>query len=444
MELLWLNFGQCGLQIADTYWTNLANNFTKNFSENGSHTSFYTTGKDVGIDVKKPKLSSLKPRCLVIDTETITSDEILINSKHSLLTKDNVLTDNGSHGGNFMTVFNNLGQKYWKSIQRYVFNMMEKCDHFEYFNLTLGVGGSSGSALGAYTAQMLSQLYPKIPIITNIVDDENTSPVASYNTLFSLSVLQEHSTMIIPFSNNNIIESIKKTTDITFKSGSKDYFNPINSVISNFLQEFNNVTVFPDSRFNRIDIIKNSLLPFQNMNYTCPLKSPVVEPRPNCKYHLDQLYEDLFIGDTRISPIPTHSDMLPITISILNGGNYRNLKYSITHKMRNGTFTWNKEEPKSSTHDIGEDFKPITTRHPLVALSNHTGISHYLDKVCDNVESLVHRNAFLHQFEGMIDNEEIYYKMMKLRETSQMCKQQDAMIKKQFRDVDLKHERTSP
>ncbi|XP_953906.1 uncharacterized protein TA06110 [Theileria annulata] len=151
------------------------------------------------------------------------------------------------------------------------------------------------------------------------------------------------------------------------------------------------------------------------------------------RYLLDDLYDDLLIPETRISPIPTNSNMMPITISVLNGVKNSNLVYSSIRRMKNGSFTWRNEEGKISANSFSQS-RAITTTKPLIALTNHTGISHYLDRLCDNVESLFHKKAFIHQFKDLIEEDEIRLNMMKLRETSDMYKVQDELISAQVQE----------
>lgn len=95
------------------------------------------------------------------------------------------------------------GPKYKSDIEEKVRQSVEKCDSLQGFFFLHSLGGGTGSGLGTYILQDLSDLYPSVFKFSTCVfpsndDDVITSP---YNSMLALNILINSADCILPVDN---------------------------------------------------------------------------------------------------------------------------------------------------------------------------------------------------------------------------------------------------
>eukprot|EP01032_Pedospumella_encystans_P030755 gene30755-34708_t len=106
----------------------------------------------------------MKARALLIDMESGPLKETMRSPLGSLFEDTQFVTDAGEYGSgnNFARGHFMYGPEYRNKFEEGIRRNAEHCDSLQTFLVTHSLGGGTGSGVGTYMLEMLSEEYPKI------------------------------------------------------------------------------------------------------------------------------------------------------------------------------------------------------------------------------------------------------------------------------------------
>jgi len=127
-----------------------------------SHPPRYEDPKEIPVGDGRSAISSLKARAVVVDMETGVVDSMMAGPLGELFDARQTITDVSGAGNNWAHGNAIYGPKYREDITESVRRTVEFCDSIQSFFLLHSLGGGTGSGLGSYILEMLSEEFPGI------------------------------------------------------------------------------------------------------------------------------------------------------------------------------------------------------------------------------------------------------------------------------------------
>eukprot|EP00958_Prasinococcus_capsulatus_P007949 scaffold742_cov395-Prasinococcus_capsulatus_cf.AAC.26 len=187
------------------------------------------------------------------------------------------------------------------------------------------VGGGTGSGVGSYILEMMSEEFPDVhrfttSILPSSVDDVVTSP---YNTILSLATLAEHANFVLPLENQALMDlvghvealskpkgGLRSTRVLTGEQTEKgeNPFGSMNAIAANILLHLSSSPRFEGSLNIDLNEICMNLVPFPRLHFILPALAPSVAPTDLGKLkHLstqpsaiDRVFDQVFAREQQV------------------------------------------------------------------------------------------------------------------------------------------------
>lgn len=443
-EILTIQVGQCGNQIAMKFW-NLAlkEHSTRGVLFDDSMSSFFRN------DSENSDIPILKARALVVDTEEGVINQLMKSDLSELFDTKQFIKGVSGAGNNWAHGHHHYGPKYCDSILEKVNKMLEECDSPQCFMFTHSIGGGTGSGLGTYIIHTLSEQYPELFKFTVTVfpsedDDVITSP---YNTVLALNELIDHADCVMPVDNQSLIDICNRVDKDTSKeitmSGTttkpqtileapkiiggklvkgiikqepqvvqptiftkqkEKPFDKMNSIIAHLLCNFTCSMRFEGSLNVDINDITMNLVPFPRLHFISSSISPLyhvldkkLEPRRS-----DQIFADIFDKNYQLISMDNYHNGIHLANALIARGDLciSDINYNIMkqkHKLK--MVHWNHEGFKIGLCDT----PPVGMNYGLLCLANTTSITDCFEGIRNRFERLYKVKAHVHHFTEYMD-----------------------------------------
>ena len=322
--------------------------------------------------------------------------------------------NNWAHGNAF------YGPQYREAITESVRRTVEFCDSLQSFFLMHSLGGGTGSGLGSYILQMLSEEFPSVyrfstPIIPSADDDVVTSP---YNSILTLNALTEYADCVIPMENQALYDITTKiahakgakpgsaVTDVPGK-GSPMPWDQMNNIAAHVLANLTSGMRFEGSLNVDLNEITMNLVPFPRLHFLIPSLAPLCsfsdvkfEPRS-----LDQMFNDCFHRDFQlIKANPRGSRYLAIGLLVRGDVQIAEANRNIERLQKDiDMIHWNREGFKVGLCGT----PPAGQKHAILGLSNNTCFRETLGAIHGRFQRLYKRKAHLHHYTQFIEEEHV-------------------------------------
>lgn len=191
-----IQVGQCGNQIGARFWDMVLQEHAKynkkGLFDDALATFFRNVNEKRGIsnipvgDGKK-QISGLKARGLLVDMEEGVINQIRNSPLNELFDERQQITSNSGSGNNWAVGHCVYGPEYREAVLDAVRREAEYCDALQSFFMIGSLGGGTGSGLGSYICDALSEEFPDVyrfytTVTPSSNDDVVTSPYNRYPT----------------------------------------------------------------------------------------------------------------------------------------------------------------------------------------------------------------------------------------------------------------------
>ncbi|CDO67220.1 tubulin epsilon chain, putative [Plasmodium reichenowi] len=420
-EIIFLHVGQCGNQLGHEFWSvaikeqlNKKLNdkkecLNKNIFLNDSMSSFFF--EELKENNNCSKKENLKARAILIDTETGVANEIMKSTISPYIDENNIFTQQSGAGNNWSQGYMYYGKMYENIIDNIIRRNVEKCDSLQSFYITSSLGGGTGSGLGSYILEMLSDTFRQIKfsncVFPSVCDDVITSP---YNSFFALNKIHEFSNCVLPVSNDallNILNSKKlREIDKTLKNNNinsandkntsivKNDYSKMNNIVANVILNLTSSMRFEGSLNVDINEICTNLIPYPFFNFLLSSLSPCIESESIRTF--DHLFKNVLSQNNQML-IANPKDGLSLSMAFLVRGNINIsdvTKNVLLIKNNLNILKYNKDATKIGICNVS----PLNQPYSLLCLINSCEIRNTFLQILERFNKLFKRKAHLHHY----------------------------------------------
>ncbi|XP_016971203.1 tubulin gamma-2 chain [Drosophila rhopaloa] len=406
-EIITLQLGQCGNQIGFEFWKRLC--LEHGISPDGVLEDFATDGQDrKDVFFYQADDNHYIPRAVLLDLEPRVINNIMTSPYAKLYNQENVyLSKHGGGAGNNWASGFSQGEK----VQEEVFDILDReadgSDSLEGFVLCHSIAGGTGSGMGSYVLERLSDRFPKKLIQTYSVfpnqDEISDVVVQPYNSILTLKRLTKCADSVVVLDNTALNRIATERLHIQTPT-----FTQINNLVSTIMSLSTTTLRYPSYMNNNLIGLTASLIPTPQLHFLMTGYTPLItdyETKTNVRKTtvLDVMRRLLQPKNMMVSATADKQNR-HCFISILNiiqgevdpSQVHKSLQRIRERKLAN-FIPWG---PASIQVALPRSSPYVQSAHKVsgLMLANHTGISALFKRALAQYDKLKKRNAFLDNF----------------------------------------------
>nr|AAB52553.1 gamma-tubulin [Drosophila melanogaster] len=406
-EIITLQLGQCGNQIGFEFWKRLC--LEHGISPDGVLEDFATDGQDrKDVFFYQADDNHYIPRAVLIDLEPRVINNIMTSPYSKLYNQENVfLSKHGGGAGNNWASGFSQGEK----VQEEVFDILDReadgSDSLEGFVLCHSIAGGTGSGMGSYVLERLSERFPKKLIQTYSVfpnqDEISDVVVQPYNSILTLKRLTKCADSVVVLDNTALNRIATERLHIQTPT-----FTQINNLVSTIMSLSTTTLRYPSYMNNNLIGLTASLIPTPQLHFLMTGYTPLMsdcEAKTSVRKTtvLDVMRRLLQPKNMMVSAL-TDKQSRQCFVSILNiiqgevdpSQVHKSLQRIRERKLAN-FIPWG---PASIQVALPRSSPYVQSAHKVSGLmmANHTGISSLFKRALAQYDKLRKRNAFLDNF----------------------------------------------
>ncbi|KAG9509873.1 Tubulin gamma-1 chain, partial [Fragariocoptes setiger] len=408
-EMITLQLGQCGNQIGFEFWKKLC--AEHGINPEGIIEEFATETDDrKDVFFYQADDNHYIPRAILVDLEPRVINSIETSPYARLYNPENCfIHKEGGGAGNIWTTGYAQGEK----LEETIFDMIEReaegSDSLEGFVLCHSIAGGTGSGLGSYVLEVLSDRFPKKHVQTYSVFpnqiDTSDVVVQPYNSMLTLKRLINNSDCTVVLDN----AALQRIATERLKMDDDQSFSQTNSLISTVMSVSTAPLRYPSFQNNYLVSLIAPLIPTAPLHFLMTGFTPLTAERAYDNIRkttvLDVMRRLLQPANMLVSTPMHDRNSGHCYISILNiiqgdlDPTQVNKSIQRIRERKLAQFVpWG---PAGIQVALSRRSPYIQSTHRVsgLVLANHTSISHLFERTISDYESLRKRGAFLNRFQ---------------------------------------------
>ncbi|ODV73785.1 gamma-tubulin [Cyberlindnera jadinii NRRL Y-1542] len=399
-QIITLQVGQCGNQVGQQFWSQLCREHA--IGADGLTTTDDKRTDETNVFFQSNDDKRFTPRALLVDLEPGVINDIRSTTSNLFNHRNIHQSSSGLGAGNIWS----KGYDYADTEKEYFLETIDReldsCDNLEAFQLLHSVAGGTGSGVGSYLLELLSDRYNKKLVMTYSIFPESGQSsdvvVQPYNTVLTLKRLIENADTNVVIENSALLKNATRT----FQSSSPTIFQ-MNQLISTIMSATTNTVRYPGYMYNSMTRIVSTLVPTPDLHFLVPSYTPytsdfVHDARMIRKSSAYDVVLELLDRKIRMIDNDDKHDSYISIFDILQGDyDQTDIQKSIIKAQQRAKFVpWS----SSSVH-IAQGKKSPHLQTPNsdyvsgLMLSNNSSIVTLLDKTCQQYDKIMRRNAFI-------------------------------------------------
>lgn len=406
-ELITIQAGQCGNQIGHELWKQLScehgicpdgtfEEGTIDLCDDRKDVFFYQSDDNHYI-----------PRAVMFDLEPRVINNILSSPFASLYNPENIYTaGNGGGAGNNWAFGYSQGQKIQDELIDMIDREADGSDSLCGFLLCHSVAGGTGSGLGSFLLERLSDRYPKkvLQAYSIFPNDEEVSDVVvqPYNSVLTTKRLIEEADSVVILENSALNRIVSDRLHIQTPS-----FQHTNQLVSITMNASTSTLRFPSYMNYDLSEIISSLVPTQNLHFLSPGYTPFTDDgidKLKCvrKTSVIDVMRRLLQEKNRLVTLSgTKRSCYISALNIIRGEAVLSDIHKSLLRIRERQMAHFVPWGPASIHvalSHNSPFVPVQHRVSGLLLSNHTGVSSVFKRMTERYDKLRKRNAFMEMY----------------------------------------------
>ncbi|KAI8877168.1 tubulin gamma chain [Backusella circina FSU 941] len=403
-EIITLQAGQCGNQIGAELWTKLCSEH--GISDDGTLHDFVTEGHDrKDVFFHRSGNDRYVPRALLFDLEPRVLDTIKRSTYGNMFNHRNILTSpDGGGAGNLWPNGYSQAKTMSEPILDMLCNTTEASDSLEGFMLLHAVSGGTGSGLGSYILEQISDLYPKKLVQTYSVFPDSAEGadvvVQPYNTMLTLKRLKENADCVVVLDNKAMTRIVGNQLH-----NQTPIIDQANKLASTFMAAGTSTLRYPNYMYNDLCNIISSLVIIPKCHFLTAAYTPFISDDSRSLQALlhqptefDIMRSLLKRENWMISAKASKSNCYISALNIIQGEiRPAEISNSISRIAQLGLTPFIPWAPRNINIALSKKSQYLQTPYRVTGamLFNHTSVATLLKKVLDSYEKLRKRGAFL-------------------------------------------------
>lgn len=413
-EIISLQVGQCGNQVGSEFWKKLCQEH--GISKDGMLEEYATQGGDrKDVFFYQADDEHYIPRSLLLDLEPRVINGIQTSDIRNLFNPENIFIskEGGGAGNNWASGFSQ-GEAVQETLLDMIDREAEYCDSLEGFTLCHSIAGGTGSGMGSYLLELLSDRWNKKLIQTYSVfpnqSESSDVVVQPYNSLLTLKRLTHHADAVVVLDNTALDRIAVERLHVENPS-----FAQINSLVSTVMAASTTTLRYPGYMNNDLVGLIASLIPTPRCHFLMTGYTPLtLESSEGLQVNsairkttvLDVMRRLLQPKNIMVSPHARAKDLSTAKyISILNiiqgEVDPTQVHKSLQRIRERKTANFIEWGPASIQVALSKKSPYVQTANRVsgLMLANHTSIRHLFNKIMRDYEKLIgprnERRAFL-------------------------------------------------
>ncbi|CAH7685209.1 Tubulin/FtsZ, GTPase domain-containing protein [Phakopsora pachyrhizi] len=431
-ELITISAGQAGNQISSEFWPQLCAEHgisptgqlqppPLQQQQSSTSTSFNPfqniTNDPSSIDRKDVFFYQADddhyiPRAIMIDLEPRVINTILSSEYSKLYNPENVyLSKDGGGAGNNWAAGYLAGERIYEEVMDMLDREADGSDSLEGFMLLHSIAGGTGSGLGSYLLERLTDSYPKKLVQTYSVfpnsGDSSDVVVQPYNSLLTIKRLVNHSDSVVVLDNDALARIVSDKLHV-----SSPTWQQTNRLVSTVMSAATTTLRYPGYMNNDLVGMIASLIPTPRCHFLMTAYTPFTSDREGLideakgvrKTTVLDVMRRLLQPKNRMVSSGSTVNKSACYISILNiiqgevdPTDVHKSLLRIRERHLANFIPWG---PASIQVALTKRSPYIQTSHRVsgLMLANHTSITSLFRRTSDQYDRLRKRNAFLDQY----------------------------------------------
>lgn len=405
-EIITLQLGQCGNQIGFEFWKRLC--AEHGISPEGVLEEFATEGTDrKDVFFYQADDEHYIPRSVLLDLEPRVIHSIMTSPYAKLYNSENIyLAKHGGGAGNNWASGHSQGERLQDEIFDIIDREAEGSDSLEGFVLCHSIAGGTGSGLGSYLLEKLTDRFPKKLVQTYSVfpnqDEISDVVVQPYNSLLTLKRLTQSADCVVVLDNTALNRIATDRLHIQNPS-----FAHINTLVSTIMSVSTTTLRYPSYMNNDLIGLIAPLIPTPRLHFLMTGYTPLTtDPEATSvrKTTVLDVMRRLLQPKNMMVSTAIDRNAAHCYISILNiiqGEVDPTQVHKSLQRIRERKLVqfipWG---PASIQVALSRKSPYVQTAHRVsgLMLANHTNISSLFERVLQQYDKLRKREAFLEQF----------------------------------------------
>lgn len=405
-EIITLQLGQCGNQIGFEFWKKLC--AEHGISPDGILEDFATEGTDrKDVFFYQADDEHYIPRSVLLDLEPRVIHTIMNSPYAKLYNSENIyLAKHGGGAGNNWASGHSQGERLQDEIFDIIDREAEGSDSLEGFVLCHSIAGGTGSGLGSYLLEKLTDRFPKKLVQTYSVfpnqDEISDVVVQPYNSLLTLKRLTQSADCVVVLDNTALNRIATDRLHIQNPS-----FAHINTLVSTIMSVSTTTLRYPSYMNNDLIGLIAPLIPTPRLHFLMTGYTPLTtDPEATSvrKTTVLDVMRRLLQPKNMMVSTAIDRNAAHCYISILNiiqGEVDPTQVHKSLQRIRERKLVqfipWG---PASIQVALSRKSPYVQTAHRVsgLMLANHTNISSLFERVLQQYDKLRRREAFLEQF----------------------------------------------
>lgn len=407
-EIITLQLGQCGNQIGFEFWKKLC--AEHGISPEGVLEDFATDGVDrKDVFFYQADDEHYIPRAVLLDLEPRVINTIMNSPYAKLYNAENVYQSKhgGGAGNNWASGYAH-GERLFDEIFDIIDREAEGAENLEGFTVCHSIAGGTGSGLGSYMLERVSERYPKKLIQTYSVfpnlNESSDVVVQPYNSLLTLKRLTLSADCVVVLDNTALNRIASDRLHIETPS-----FTQINSLVSTIMSASTATLRYPSYMNNDLIGLVAPLIPTPRLHFLMTGYTPLTNDHEETSVRkttvLDVMRRLLQPQNMMVSTTPErngayghcYTSILNIIQGEVDPSQIHKSLQRIRERKLAQFIPWG---PASIQVALSRKSPYVTTSHRVsgLMLANHTSISTLFQRTLHQFDKLHKRGAFLDQF----------------------------------------------
>lgn len=414
-EVITLQLGQCGNQIGFEFWKKLC--AEHGISPEGVLEDFATDGVDrKDVFFYQADDEHYIPRAVLLDLEPRVINTIMNSPYAKLYNPENIyLSKHGGGAGNNWASGYAHGERLFDEIFDIIDREAEGSENLEAFTVCHSIAGGTGSGLGSYMLERISDRFPKKLIQTysvfpNLAETSDVV-VQPYNSLLTLKRLTLNADCVVVLDNTALNRIATDRLHIETPS-----FTQINSLVSTIMSASTATLRYPSYMNNDLIGLVAPLIPTPRLHFLMTGYTPLTNDHEETSIRkttvLDVMRRLLQPQNMMVSTTPDRNGTHCYTsiLNIIQGEvDPTQIHKSLQRIRERKLATFIPWGPASIQVALSRKSPYVSTSHRVsgLMLANHTSISTLFARTLQQYDKLRKREAFLDQFrkEPMFEND---------------------------------------
>uniref|UniRef100_A0A1B6GBR2 Tubulin gamma chain n=1 Tax=Cuerna arida TaxID=1464854 RepID=A0A1B6GBR2_9HEMI len=405
-EMITLQLGQCGNQIGFEFWKKLC--AEHGINPEGILEEYATDGVDrKDVFFYQADDDHYIPRAVLLDLEPRVIHTIMNSPYAKLYNPENVyLSKHGGGAGNNWASGYSQGERLHEEIFDIIDREADGSDSLEGFVLCHSIAGGTGSGMGSYLLERLTDRYPKKLVETYSVfpnqDEISDVVVQPYNSLLTLKRLTKSADCVVVLDNTALNRIATDRLHIQNPS-----FTQINSLVSTIMSVSTTTLRYPSYMNNDLIGLIGPLIPTPRLHFLMTGYTPLTSDHEATSIRkttvLDVMRRLLQPKNMMVSTAHDRNaahcylSILNIIQGELDPTQVHKSLQRIRERKLVQFIPWG---PASIQVALSRKSPYVPTAHRVsgLMLANHTNISSLFDRALQQYDKLRKREAFLEQF----------------------------------------------